>query len=153
MKTFKQFITELKTVRYLHVGREVQPGEPLISLNKKIGRKAATQKYTDKWDFATPARRSEKFKEIRKEHPKYVHMYDPNSEDDTPWSVKHPENFKFKKGIKLYDIRPGRKMNKVETDKIEFPHPMVKDEIPSQYIRNVWDQKQGKWMPFNRKTK
>ena len=41
-------------------------------------------------------------------------------------------------------------MNAVENAWIEDEHPMVKDEIPAKYIRNVWDETSKSWKPFNR---
>jgi len=147
MKTFKQFLAELKIIKIFHVGEPLKKKDTgLKSLASKIGIGAARDRYRMEYG-------PDLDKRVLKNHPRYVH-----AETDERMAKSYLESQKDShedrnesgkpKKFNLYDIRPGKKMNKVETDKFEGGHAMVRDEIPRKYIRNVWDEKSKKWKRF-----
>ena len=64
-------------------------------------------------------------------HAHYVHCYDSLTD-----AQEHAEQF----GGKVYEINAeamSDDMIQIERDALEFDHPIVRDEIPAEYIREV----------------
>lgn len=147
MKRLRQVVPlqELKIARMFSVQRELKPGQSMKSLVAKHGLRQARDIYRTNYAPDQDPR-------VIKNHPRYVHAdWNERAAKSYLWQQKDSTEGRGK--FRLYDIRPGRHMNKVEKDWVEDDHPMVKGEIPAKYIRNVWNDKTKKWQPFNRQFK
>lgn len=151
----KKLVNELKIVRYLHlVGgpktaaedhQNLSKNDDLKSLVKMHGSEKGMAAFKEKWQLNDHDHASKQWSDpINAEHPKYVHLQDEEEENRMKYYAKIYNK-------QLVDIRPGKRMNKIERDTLEFDHPMVRDEIPARYIRNIYNPDTDKWEPFNRK--
>jgi len=93
----------------------------ILSLYAQHG-DAAYEMYADRWPEAG---------ELAQYHAHYIHCYD--SLDD---ARAHAEQH----GGKVYEIDEDalvEDMVEIERDNLEFDHPMIRDEISAEYIKEV----------------
>lgn len=82
----------------------------------------AYEMYADRWPEAG---------ELAQYHAHYIHCYD---------SLDEAREHVARHGGKVYEINVDAMaddMIVVERDNLEFDHPMVRNEIPAEYIREV----------------
>ena len=91
----------------------------LESLHQQHG-EDAYEIYAERWPEAG---------ELGQYHTRYVHCYETLEE-----AMNHPVEGK----IYAIDVEAlNDDFIEVEIDRLEFPHPMVRDEIPAKYITEV----------------
>lgn len=164
MLTFKQFfnineeyLTELKRPkRFFHIGPDdLQPGEDLKSLSSLVGHEEAKKIFKKKWGDTFS--NDEDLNKAADEQTKHVHISDhwddtdPTNEKSGSWKISSAnKKAGIQKKLALYRIIPGRNMpNPIEKGG-NYGGYKVKDKIPARYIRDKWDHKNKKWIPFNR---
>lgn len=103
-------------MRGYHVAADGWDGGDLVSLYERYGADAY-EMYADRWPEAA---------ELAQYHAHYVHLYGTAGE-----AVEHQEQFG---GIILAVDIPDEAEITIETDSLEFPHPIVRDRIPARYI-------------------
>lgn len=110
---------EEKKLMY-HVAPEGHSGN-LLSLYKQYG-DDAYQMYAGRWPESG---------NLAQDHAHYVHLHD---------NLKDAKAFAAQRGGKIYSIDPSMLADDwidVINDRLEYPHPMVRDEIPAEYLREI----------------
>ena len=100
---------------YYHVCRDEWDGGDLISLHQQEG-EAAYQIYAERWPEAG---------ELAQYHVHYVHLYETLDE-----AKEHQANY----GGEILRIDGEPEEIGIESDDLEFPHPVVKHRIFREYI-------------------
>lgn len=103
-----------------HVAPEGHSG-PLLSLYKQHG-DDAYQMYAGRWPESG---------NLAQDHAHYVHLHD---------NLKDAKAFAAQRGGKIYSIDPSTLADDwidVINDRLEYPHPMVRDEIPAEYLKTI----------------
>lgn len=106
-----------KKVMY-HVAPEDHSG-PLLSLYKQMGEDAYPE-YRKRWPSSG---------ELGQYHAHYVHAFD---------KLDDAKALRAEKGGKIYEIDADSMLGdlyEIERDKLEFDHPMVRDEVLEEYLR------------------
>lgn len=161
-------LNELKIVRRYHVGpANLKPGEDLESMTTQYGgdHREAKKAFQDRWkeNFKTrhdpetgektmTRNHARNLVKISQKHPDYVHLFlfRPHQE-----ITKRPPKWNKARKMTAYEIWPGKNMNPVEFDDTEeaVPHDVVKDKIPSRYIRKRMNPDTGVWERWPPKNK
>lgn len=103
-----------------HVAPTDHIGE-LVSLYRQHGT-AAYEMYAIRWPESGA---------LAEYHAHYVHMYA---------TVEGARQHAAVNGGKIYEVDTDAMIDdyyKVEIDNLEFPHPMVRDSIPAEYIKEI----------------
>ena len=144
-KALKEELNELKYAhQYTVAPADLKSGQDLEAMTTRMGRKEGRAAFKKKWPYSNVGVPPVSYSD-------YVHA--------TP-SISHAKEISgdlkgaAHKKMTLYDIRPGKKMNKFRMyggSHFDAPEQSkVKDRIPARYIRNRLNPDTKKWEPFNR---
>ena len=104
------------TIYHVHVGHDWAPGDDLLSLYEVYG-DAAYEMYAERWPDA---------RELAIYHAHYVHCHATLVE-----AVKYQSEY----GGQILEIETDEL--DVFIDRLEYPHPCVRDMIPAEYITQM----------------